>query len=125
VTTSEDLKDVKRYQKRLKYALIVGSIGILMEVLQWNYLCHFQCILFMFAPFLTLITIKGVASFFKKMFTIEPYQIDRGELSDGFWKKNKGDLKYKNYYTLYSIVIFILPFFIMITLYRILKENMC
>ncbi len=125
ITSSEDLKDTKRYKKYLRYTLLLGSIGVFMEVLQWNYLCHFQCILFMFFPFLTLIIIKGITYFFKKISTIEPFHIHKSELLDGFWQKNKGDLKYKNYYTLYSIVIFIVPIFILTILYKILKESMC
>lgn len=125
IVTSEDLKDSKRYRKHIKIALIIGSIGILMEILGWNYLCRFQCILLTFSPFVTLVIIKGTMYFFKKMTTIEPYEIHRGKLSDGFWQRNKGNLKHKRYYTLYSAVITALPCIIILISYIILKENMC
>ena len=123
--SSEDLKDTKRYKKYIKYAFITGSIGILMELLKWNYLCHFQCILIMFSPFLTIIITKGVAYIFQKMTSIEPHQMDKFGLSDGFWQRNKGNLTYKYYYILYSAFIIILPIGIIGILYAMLKENMC
>lgn len=63
--------------------------------------------------------------FFKKMSNKEPYEIHKGKLVDGIWKTNKGKLKHKNYYNVYSLVIRVLPLAIFLFLFLLLKENTC
>jgi hypothetical protein len=53
------------------------------------------------------------------------HQTIRGELSVGFWADNKGDLKYKKQYNIYSFFIMFIPVFVITTLLIIIKENFC
>ncbi|WP_143337119.1 hypothetical protein [Dokdonia pacifica] len=123
--TSEDTKDTKRFYKFLKIAAGIGSIGILMEVIGWNYLCPFQCILFMFSPFIALIMVKSITYIFIHLFQKEPFAIYKNTLSDGIWTKNKGKLHHKRYYNLYSTVLLTAPILTFMFLFTFLKETSC
>lgn len=109
IVTSEDLKDNKRYRKYFKAAILIGFIGVLMELLNWNYLLNFQCMLLTFSPFITLNIIKGLMVVLKNVFKKEPHMVSRGELMEGIYTDNQGDLKYEDYYQIYSIIIFLIP----------------
>ncbi|WP_298897261.1 hypothetical protein [uncultured Psychroserpens sp.] len=122
---TEDLKDEKRYKKYFKISFLIGLLGIIMEVLNWNYFCRFNCVLMTFTPFLTLNIAKGTMILFEKIFKKVPYQTHRGKLSDGIWIENKGDIKYRNYYNKYTFSIMILPIFIITGLFILIKENVC
>ncbi|MFD2541634.1 hypothetical protein ACFSSB_04820 [Lacinutrix gracilariae] len=125
MTSTEDLKEEKRFTKLYKFTFLIGLIGIIMELLNWNFLCRFQCVLITFSPFITMNIIKGIMLFFEKVFKKVPYQTHRGKLSDGIWIENKGDLKHKNYYEMYTFSIMVLPIFILAGLFILIKENLC
>jgi hypothetical protein len=125
IVFTEDLKEERRFKKHLKFTFLIGLLGIIMELLNWNYFCRFQCVLVTFSPFLTLNIVKGTMRLFVKIFKKVPYQTHRGKLSDGIWIENKGDLKHKNYYDLYTFSVMILPIFIITGLYILIKENVC
>ncbi len=125
IVFTEDLKEEKRFKKHLKFTFLIGLLGIIMELLNWNYFCRFNCILITFSPFLTLNIVKSTMLLFEKIFKKVPYQTHRGKLSDGIWIENKGDLKHKNYYDMYTFSVMILPIFIMTGLFILIKENVC
>jgi|SRR5690606_9626509 len=125
ISTSEDLKELKYFRRYFKISLLIGFIGIIMEVFNWNFFCNYNCILLMFSPFITLIVIKGVIVFYRKVFKREPHQLHYGKLSDGIWVTNKGDYKYKSYYAWYSTNIFGFPIFILIAIFHIIEKNFC
>ena len=60
IVLTEDLKTKKRYKKYLKISFIIGLIGIVMLLTDWNYLCGYQCIVYTFSPFITLLICKSV-----------------------------------------------------------------
>ena len=125
VVFTEDLKDSNRLRKYLKLSLIIAPLGIVMELLQWNYLCNIQCILVTFSPFLTLVIVKGVLEFYRKVFKKEPYQMHNGRLSDGFYAENLGNIKFKRYYSIYTVSVLGLPIMIFTILSIIIKETIC
>ncbi|WP_166958309.1 hypothetical protein [Mangrovimonas sp. CR14] len=125
IFTSEDLKDEKRYNWYRKYFLFIGFGGVTMELLGWNYLCPINCALLTFSPFLTINIIKGTAMIFRKLFGNEPYQTYRHELSDGIWVDNKGDLKHKNYYIIYSVFLNFLPVATVLLAYSLIRNHFC
>lgn len=119
---TEDIKDYERYKKYLKVAFFIGCIGVIVELIEWNYLCRYTCLLITFSPFITLITTKLVMFIFKNVFKREAFQMYKGRLSDGIYKKNYGDLKYKNYYSIYTVCLFFFPVFILITFFIIIEK---
>ncbi len=125
IVFTEDLKEEKRFKKHLKFTFLIGLLGIIMELFNWNYFCRFNCILITFSPFLTLNIVKSTMLLFEKIFKKVPYQTHRGKLSDGIWIENKGDLKHKNYYDMYTFSVMILPIFIITGLFILIKENVC
>ncbi len=125
ITTSEDLKQNKRYITYLKITLTLVFSGTIMELLDWNHLCPFQCILLTSSPFITLNLTKGTTCLFKKLFKKEPFQTIRRKLSDGIWVNNKGDIKQIDYYIFYSFVLSALPLIIIVGLFIILNNTMC
>ncbi len=131
---TEDLKDKNRYKKYLKISFIIGLIGILMLLTDWNYLCGYQCIVFTFSPFITLLICKTIMILFKKLSKIEGFQVSnrfhmheaaQTELSDGIYQKNNGDLKYEAYYSWYTGFITVTPIAISFTLLILTKEYTC
>ncbi|WP_053969898.1 hypothetical protein [Mangrovimonas sp. ST2L15] len=125
IFTSEDLKDEKRYNWYRKYFLFIGFGGVTMELLGWNYLCPINCALLTFSPFLTVNIIKATTIIFRKLFDKEPYQTYRHELSDGIWVDNKGDLKHKNYYIIYSVFLNFLPVATVLLAYSLIRNHFC
>ncbi|WP_157972923.1 hypothetical protein [Aureibaculum luteum] len=125
VTFSEDIKENKYYNRYFKITFGIGFIGAIMEILNWNYFCKFNCILITFSPFLTLLITKGIIKFYKEVFKREAFQMHRGELSDGIWVKNQGDVKNKWYNGWYTVNIFSFPFFIITTIFFIFEKNVC
>lgn len=122
---TEDLKEHKRYKRYLKFTALIGVLGIIMELLGWNHLCRFQCVLLTFTPFLTLIISKATMELYRKVFKREPFQMHNGKLSDGFYVENKGNLKFKRYYGFYTGSIIGFPFMIIMILFVIIQENVC
>lgn len=121
IVTSEDLKNKKCCRKYFNAAILIGCVGILMELLNWNYLLNFQCILLTFSPFITLNIVKGLMFSLKKIFKNEPHMVSRGELMDGIYTDNQGDLKYENYYQNYSIIILLIPMSTLAFLFHIIE----
>jgi len=66
IISTEDLKNKKRFTKFLKISFLIGLIGIFMILTNWNYLCGYKCLVFTFAPFITLIVCKIVMILSKK-----------------------------------------------------------
>lgn len=125
ITTTEDIKVWKYYKRYLKVTLIIGFLGVFMELLGWNYFCKFNCILLTFSPFISLNIIKGITKFYEKIFKREPFQMDRYGLSHGIWVNNKGDLKYKNYYSAYSVSLMTIPILIILASYAVIEKITC
>lgn len=134
IISSEDLKDKNRYKKYLKISFVIGLIGIVMLLTDWNYLCGYQCLVITFSPFITLLICKAVMILSKKITKKEGFQISKKpqtfgvaktELSDGFYQENKGDLNYENYYSWYTGFLSITPVIISLTLLILIKENTC
>ena len=125
ISTTEDLKQTSYYTNYLKLTSALVLIGILMELLDWNHLCRFQCILLTSSPFITLNLAKGTAYFFQKAFRKTPFQTFRHQLSDGFYIENKGDIEQINYYNFYSIVLSALPPIIIFGLFLTLEIIIC
>jgi len=123
ITFSEDLKVPKYYKRYFRITFIAAFAGVIMELANWNYLCRFNCTLLTSSPFLTLNIVKGVMEFFR--IKREPFSIYWGKLSDGIWVKNKGDLKFRNYYALYTICILIMPIHIIFALYYLIEKLFC
>ncbi len=124
LSNNEDLKQKKYFSRYFKITLAFGLIGILMEVLGWNYLCDFQCIFIASIPFIILILSKGIIIVFRKIFNKEPFQMYRNELSDGIWVKNKGDLSNSFYYQIFTFILFIVPLVSLSVLFTLL-DNSC
>lgn len=122
IATSEDLKCNKYYKRYLKIAVILSVIGIIMELLGWNHLYPFQCILLTSSPLISIISIKRITYLFIKLTQKEPFQTYRNELSDGIWVKNKGDINLMIYYNFYSIIIIALPCFLILSLFVVIKN---
>ena len=122
---TEDLKDEKRYKKYFKISFLIGLLGIIMELLNWNYFCRFNCTLLTFSPFLTLLISKGIIEFYKKVFKREAFQMQWGKLSDGIWIKNNGNLKHKGYYSWYTVNIGSFPIFIITAIFLLIEKNVC
>ncbi len=125
ITFTEDLKNDKYYNRYLRITFLIGFLGIIMELLNWNYFCQFNCTLLTFSPFLTLIISKGIIVFYKKLFKREPFQIQRRKLSDGIWIKNKGDLKHIEYYSWYTATIISFPIFTITGVFLLIEKNLC
>lgn len=122
---SEDIKDKELFKKFVKITFLVGWIGVLMEVLNWNYLCKFQCSLLTFTPFIILLMIKGITLFYKGVFNKEPFHLYRKDPLDGIWIKNKWDSKNLYYHTWYSISILFFPMMTIAITYGRIKANFC
>ena len=125
ITFTEDLKEDKYYKRYLKITFLIGFLGIVMELFNWNYFCRFNCTLLTFSPFLTLLISKGVIEFYKKVFKREAFQMYYGKLSDGIWIKNNGDLKHKGYYSWYTVNITSFPLFIITAIFLLIEKNVC
>lgn len=122
---SEDLKEKKYYKRYLKITILIGFLGVVMELFSWNYLCNYQCVLLTFFPFIALNMIRGIMILFEKVFKKEPFQVNTDELSDGIWVKNKGNLENKNYYSCYTISLFGLPILLVAIVFALINENLC
>ncbi len=122
---TEDLKADKYYKRYLKITFLVGFVGILMELLNWNYFCQFNCTLLTFSPFLTLLTAKGVIEFYKNVFKKEGFQVHNGKLSDGIWVKNNGSSDQISYYSWYTVSIIGFPILILSVIFFIIEHNVC
>lgn len=125
ITNAEDLKEKKYFKKYFKITLLMGLTGILMELLNWSYLCKFNCSLITFIPFIILNISKSIIFIFKKIFKKEPFQVQRNELVDGIWIKNKGNLSEINYYKNFSFILILLPLLLILILFVLIKENFC
>ena len=134
VFLSEDLKDKKRFKKYFKISFIIGLIGIVMLLTDWNYLCGNQCLVFTFSPFITLLICKAVMILSKKITKKEGFHINKRpqifgsyktELADGIYQKNNGELKYKKYYSWYTGFITATPIIISFSLLILIKEWTC
>ncbi len=129
IACSEDLKEDKYFKRYLKITFLIGFLGLIMELLNWNYFCRFNCTLLTFSPFLTLLTSKLIVDFYKKVLRKEGFQVAwSGLFMDGIWNKNKGKLSHfgnQLYNALYSVVLFILPFIIISSLFLLIKKNVC
>ncbi|MEL0455991.1 hypothetical protein WJN01_07115 [Flavobacteriaceae bacterium SZ-1-7] len=121
----EDLKEKKYFLRYLKIAIPISIIGILMELIGWNYLCDLQCVFICSVPIITLIFSKGIINLFKLIFKKEPFQMYRNELSDGIWIENKGDLANKFYYQFFSFTILIVPIIALVVIFKFLNDIMC
>lgn len=122
---SEDLKSTKIYKRFLKITFLIGWIGVLMEMLGWNFLCTFQCSLLTFSPFIVLLATKVITTFFKKAFDKEPFHLYRKDSLDGIWVKNEWDSQNLYYHTWYSISILIIPMFTITFIFSKIGENFC
>jgi hypothetical protein len=122
---SEDLKDEKRFKKYLKISFFIGLIGVLMILIEWNYRCGYTCLVFTFSPFITLLACKTVMIISKLIFKREGFQVDRKGLVDGIYQKNKGDLKFQTYYTLYTGFLTAIPVIIFIELLHGIENLTC
>ncbi|EDP71198.1 hypothetical protein FBALC1_01902 [Flavobacteriales bacterium ALC-1] len=134
IFSSEDLKDKNRFKKYLKISFFIGVIGIVMLLTDWNYLCGYQCLVFTFSPFNTLLICKVVMILSKKITKKEGFHVSNKyqqfeaahtELSDGIYQKNNGDLKYEVYYSWYTGFITITPITFSFTLLILIKEWTC
>ncbi|WP_178986723.1 hypothetical protein [Winogradskyella helgolandensis] len=134
IVLTEDLKTKNRYKKYLKISFIIGLIGIIMLLTDWNYLCGYQCLVYTFSPFVTLLICRAVMILSKKITKKEGFQIHRKqqiigtskiELSDGIYQKNNGDLKYGGYYSWYTFFISATPVIILFLILIIIRENTC
>ncbi|MBB4120096.1 hypothetical protein GGR32_002408 [Mesonia hippocampi] len=125
ITFSEDLKEDKYYKRYLKITFGIGFLGIFMELLNWNYLCRFNCTLLTFSPLLTLLISKGIIEFYKKVIKKEGFQMQWGKLSDGIWVKNKGNLKNRGFYGWYTTNIVSFPILILTILFVVIEKNVC
>ncbi|MFK7781614.1 hypothetical protein [Psychroserpens sp.] len=122
---SEDLKNETVFKRFLKITFFVGWIGVMFELLNWNYLCSYQCSLLTFSPFITLLLIKGITIFFKHIFKKEPYHLHRKDTLDGIWVKNKWDSQNQYYHTCYSISISVIPMMAIVVAYSEIKASFC
>ena len=122
---SEDLKDEKIFQRFLKITFLIGWIGVVIELIGWNYLCKFQCSFLTFSPLITLLMIKGITVFYVRVLKKEPFHLHRKDPLDGIWVKNKWDSQNLYYHTWYSICILIIPMMTIAIIYGRIKENFC
>ena len=126
LTCTEDLKSKKHFLIYLKTSLIMILVGCIMELLDWNYLCPFECIFFTSTPFSLILTTSSIALIFKYIFKKDPFQVYKKELSDGIWVKNKGNFeKNKFYYSFYSAIILIFPILLLTFFYFYFFKNAC
>ncbi len=125
ITLSEDLKTKKRFKKFLKISFSIGLFGILMVSTDWNYLCGYTCLIFTFSPFITLLILKTVMIIFRKVTKKEGFHFYKGELLDGFYQENLGDIQHKSYYSLYSIFLFVTPLIVLVLFYNLTENITC
>ncbi len=125
VTYSEDLKKKNIFNSYFKYTFLIGFLGFVMLFFDWNYYCRYNCLLFSFSPFLTLNIIKAIAHFFQKVFKEEPFALDEGSLSNGIWVRNKGDIKKRGYYAIYSVSILMFPTLLIGGCYIMIDRYFC
>ena len=125
VNFSEDLKKNSIFLKYLKWTFLAGFLGILLVTLKWIFFCNYNCILITFSPFITLNIVKLITVLFDIIFKKEPFNVDEDGLGDGLWVKNKGDLKFRGYYALYSTVILITPLLFIMSIFFVIRKNMC
>ncbi|MCK8520397.1 hypothetical protein M0D21_02395 [Aquimarina sp. D1M17] len=78
-----------------------------------------------FSPFLTVLISKGIIEFYKTVLKREGFQVQWGKLSDGIWKKNKGDSNKGLFYTWYTTNLISLPIFTIGMLYIIIEKTAC
>jgi hypothetical protein len=122
---SEDLKSTKYFKRYLKITFLIGWLGVLLEIIGWNYLCKLQCILFTFSPIITLLMVKGITMFFKEIFNEEPFHINKKDPIDGIWVLNKWDFKKSSYHMLYSVIILVFPIMMISMIFGVLKRSFC
>ncbi|CAM1348778.1 conserved membrane hypothetical protein [Tenacibaculum halocynthiae] len=125
INFSEDLKKNSIFQKYLKWTFLAGFSGILLVFLKCFFFCNYNCILITFSPFITLNIVKLITVLFDIIFKKEPFNVDEFGLSDGLWVKNKGNLKFRGYYALYSTVLWITPLLLIMSIFFVIKKNMC
>lgn len=129
ITTTEDLKEYKYFKKHLKITFCIGLLGTFMELVNWNYFCLFNCTLLTFSPFLTLLISKGIVEFYINVLRKEAFQVGRnGDLMDGIWTKNKGvsnHIGHKTHYAIYSVIIAVIPFIAISSLFLLIEKNLC
>ncbi|MDN3593481.1 hypothetical protein [Zunongwangia endophytica] len=129
VTTSEDLKENKYFNKYFKITIIIGPLGLIFELFNWIYLCKYNCILLTFSPLITLLTSKGIISFCEKIINKEGFAVGiRGVLLDGIWVKNKCSSKSvfdQLYNAIYSLSLSIIPYLIIEGTFDLIEKNVC
>ncbi len=125
IAFTEDLKRKKIFKTYLQLSLIVGCSGIVIELIGWTYFCKYNLGLLSFSPLITLLSSKLITNTFRMIFHEEPYAVWHGRLTDGMWVKNKGDIKRKNYYALYSMAISLIPGAAITFVFNYLENNMC
>ena len=112
VTFSEDLKSKKVMAYCVKISIGIGLTGIILGILNWSLFSISLLLIFSFSSLITIVSFKIVFVFFQRVFKKEPYMIHYGSLTHGFWVRNKGDIKNKWYYAIYSTVLLFTPFLI-------------
>lgn len=125
IAFTEDLKSKKVFRAYLKSSLLLGIVGIIIEVIGWTFFCRFNLTLVAFTPFITLISCRLIEIIYKTIFKEEPFAIRYGLLVDGMWVKNKGNIKRKNYYALYSTATTLFPTMIIAITFVFIEKNLC
>jgi len=123
VTFNEDLKEKKYFIIYLKASAYISLVGVMMEMIGWNFLCKFNCILLSFSPLISVPTIKLIMLIYSRLFIKEAFHIQNRRLVDGYWIKNKGELDGNIFfYAIYSSITDLVPFAIITILFIAIEK---
>ena len=104
---------------------MLGLVGVLMELFDWSYFCKYNCLLVAFSPFITILSTKGLTILYHKIFNEEPFAVYNFGLVDGIWVRNKGNIKRRFYYAIYSVNVLIFPVGLIGGLFILVEKNVC
>jgi len=122
---TEDLKNREYFNRYIKVTLPIGFLGILMVFLNSNYICNWNCLLIAFSPLLTVLICKMIVEFYRRIIKWEGFQVQWGELSDGIWKKNNGNVESGFFYFWYTFNLTCFPIIIFIALFFLIEKHIC
>ena len=96
-----------------------------MIVTNWNYICGLTTLVITFSLSINLYIMKLIMYLSRKINNKEGYFYNRGELEDGFFSKNKGNISEIEYYKKYSFILIAIPSLTFLFLLVFIKELTC
>ncbi|MBT8244818.1 MAG: hypothetical protein HKP48_11165 [Winogradskyella sp.] len=122
---NEDLKDDKIFKRYSKISFAIGLIGVIMVLTDWNHLCGLEPVVITFSLFINIHIIKLIMNLSFKLTKKEGFFYSRGNLEDGIYTKNNGNLNEVGYYKRYSFFLIAIPSLLILTLLILAREFLC